>query len=64
VKPLAVTGAGVASAVGVGRPAFVEGMRAGRERLACAPGAAGAAFPAAGADGARPLEVPGFDATK
>jgi len=62
VKPLAVTGAGVASALGVGNAAFVEGLRSGppAARRVGRP----ETFDATKYPRVRVVEVAGFDAAK
>ncbi|MGA7119452.1 MAG: beta-ketoacyl synthase N-terminal-like domain-containing protein [Polyangiaceae bacterium] len=62
MKPLAITGAGVVSTLGVGRAELVEALRSG----ARAPGRIGRAetFDASTYPRVRIAEVPGFDAAK
>ena len=51
MKPLVITGVGVVSAIGVGRQAFADGMRAAIQARSAAPPAG------------RPIEITGFDAS-
>jgi 3-oxoacyl-(acyl-carrier-protein) synthase len=61
VTPLAVTGLGIASALGVGREAFLRGVR---DEEAPAPSHPITSFDAAPYPDARALEVPEFDPAK
>jgi 3-oxoacyl-[acyl-carrier-protein] synthase II len=63
VRPLAVTGIGVASPIGIGRAAFVEAMRSGAVREARHDGRV-ETFDASEYPPGRLVEVSGFDATK
>ncbi|MBV9948115.1 MAG: hypothetical protein JOZ69_14770 [Myxococcales bacterium] len=66
MRPLAITGLGVASPFGVGRGAFTEGVLASLAG-AQVPSKEGSAAPIGGglaAPASRALEIPGFDAAK
>jgi len=62
VKPLAVTGAGVVSALGIGRLAFAEAVHSGRRAPRAS--ATGEALDPARYPRLRVMEVVGFDASK